>query len=47
MERDMEIINEYIGVFVDEWCCSIDHEDGSTAPFSSVALEEACFRLSK
>ena len=35
--RDQEFIDAYIGVFVDSWGCRIDHEDGSTAPFSSEA----------
>lgn len=39
------IINEYIELFVDIWNCKIDHEDGSTAPFSSIAMEVACSRL--
>lgn len=40
-----DIIDEYIDVFVDIWNCKIDHEDGSTAPFSSIAMEDACSRL--
>lgn len=40
-----DIIDEYISVFVDIWNCKIDHEDGSTAPFSSIAMEVACSRL--
>jgi hypothetical protein len=34
-------IDAYIGVFVDAWGCQIDHEDGSTAPFSSMAAAQA------
>ena len=34
----MEAIHEY-------WEMSIDHEDGSTAPFTSLALEELCSQL--
>lgn len=40
-----DIIDEYVNVFVDIWNCKIDHEDGSTAPFSSIAMEVACSRL--
>jgi hypothetical protein len=35
-----DIIDRYIETFVDEWHCLIDHEDGSTAPFSSVAFQQ-------
>lgn len=41
----LDIIDEYINVFVDIWNCKIDHEDGSTAPFSSIAMEVACSQL--
>jgi len=41
VDRDQLII-EYVDLFVDTWNCQIDHEDGSTAPFSSLALEEVC-----
>jgi hypothetical protein len=33
-------IDAYIGVFVDLWGCRIDHEDGSSAPFSAIAALE-------
>lgn len=36
------IIDYYIGLYYNDWNCQIDHEDGSTAPFSSLALEEVC-----
>lgn len=31
----------YISVFVDGWGCKMDNEDGSTAPFSALAAEDA------
>jgi hypothetical protein len=34
-------IDAYIGVFVDTWHCELDHEDGSTAPFSYLAAAQA------
>lgn len=37
-QRDYQTINDYIEV-LDDWDISIDHEDGSTAPFTSVALQ--------
>jgi len=33
------LIDLYIEKFVWDWGCKIDHEDGSTAPFSSLAME--------
>jgi hypothetical protein len=44
MNRDplgLAFIDAYIGIFVDTWGCLIDHEDGSTAPFSAIAAELA------
>ena len=35
-------IDTYIEQVRDEWNIRIDHEDGSTAPFTSLALEELC-----
>lgn len=39
-EEFYNVLDLYIGKFVDDWGCKIDHEDGSTAPFSSIALQE-------
>lgn len=44
MNRDplnLAFIDALIGVFVDEWGCRLDYEDGHTAPFSSLAAEVA------
>ena len=35
------IINVYIEQLY-QWGIKIDHEDGSTAPFTSLALEDLC-----
>ena len=39
-KRDYKAISRYIDQLYD-WGISIDHEDGSTAPFTSLALEES------
>lgn len=39
-ERDYEAIGFYIEQ-CDDWFIDIDHEDGSTAPFTSLALYES------
>ena len=47
VERDTEwhsIVDAYLDVLHD-WKLNIDHEDGSTAPFTSLAMEEVCQSL--
>jgi hypothetical protein len=39
-ELRLMTIDHYIEFIIDRWNFKIDHEDGSTAPFSSVVLEE-------
>lgn len=39
MESKQEIVFNFVDLFYDQWMCKIDHEDGSTAPFTSLALE--------
>lgn len=34
---NLAFIGAYIEIFVNEWGCRLDHEDGSTAPFSTLA----------
>lgn len=38
---NLAFIDAYISVFVDAWGCRLDHDDGSTATFSSLAAAEA------
>lgn len=40
-ELGLEWINAYITVYIDIWGCRLDQEDGHTAPFSSIAAQEA------
>ena len=35
----LDWIDAYIGLVVDAWGIRIDHEDGSTAPFTALAAE--------
>jgi hypothetical protein len=39
-----DIIEAYLDVLY-EWKVPIDFEDGSTAPFTSLAMEEVCAHL--
>lgn len=40
-----DIYLEHCEVYYNEWGGELDTEDGSTAPFTSLALEVACSRL--
>lgn len=40
-ELSLAWIDAFISIFVDDWGCRLDHEDGSTAPFSAIAALEA------
>ena len=39
-EEQETFIDRYIDLLTNTWGVHIDHEDGSTAPFSSLACEE-------
>lgn len=36
-----DFINIYVEILCDEWHIRIDHEDGSTAPFTTLVAEMA------
>lgn len=40
-EEWLKIMNNYMEGLV-SWCVILDREDGSTAPFTSAILEDAC-----
>lgn len=47
VHRDSEwqlIVNNYMDTLV-EWLVVLDREDGSTAPFTSLVMEEVCSQL--
>lgn len=41
----MVFVNEYVEMFLDDWNCKFDNEDGSTAPFSALVAEAVSVRL--
>lgn len=40
VDRDLDMIDKYVELYIDLWGCKFDYEDGSTAPFSTLAIEE-------
>lgn len=42
MEVDRETMIDIYIEYLKVWGIQIDHEDGSTAPFTSLALEDLC-----
>lgn len=42
-DRD-DVLHQYMDSILDEWNFHIDHEDGSTAPFTSKIMEELCLK---